>query len=827
MKEADLYIPLPDGKVKCTACARYCQLGEGQVGLCGIRQNIGGKLNLLSYGKLFTGHIDPIEKKPVTHYRPGTRIFSVATSGCNWLCRYCFGSGTYVVTDQGMKKVEDLFDHGVVMEDSTEGRTVSVPSGVRAVTHMGLLKKIEAVFKHRYQGEMLSIVPYYLPRIKCTPNHKVLATRDPKTKPAMVRADELTKGYYLAIPKLRAEASLTESIDVMDTILSCEANQSARAPPSSPTPRNQRDLRVAIASEELSGLTVNEIDQKHNLPKSSEALLVRGLDLQGTRGFIEDYSIYSSPDSLELVKLNGGKHSGIPRYLRLDSDFAWLLGIYCAEGSTSSMRNRPGATILTFSFGSQKSNLLERTSRLLEKLFRERAKRVREGSVMRLRVGNSILAKTFKGMAGGDCYTKRVPVQVLFASNPSVVRAFVSGYLAGGGYYTKRPTSLDHGVIGASSISRELSLGVAYCFLRLESMPRVYTSVSSGNVSLMGRTVNRSSDLLIHLLARNCTFDDELINWQELPNMAKSTDDYLLIPLRKVEKSTYDGFVYNLQVEDDHTYTASFFAVSNCQNFDISQRRKVEGMDIEPAEVPRLAAAQSCQGIAYTYNEPTIFVEYARDIGIEARKRGLFNIFVSNGFATPDTVGTMDKFLDCITVDFKGSGEASFVRKYIGIPSADPILATLSEIKRRTKIHVEITDLIVPQVGDDLNQAAKLSRWIYDNLGPDTPIHFLRFHPDYKMMEFPITPVETLEAHHSVAKKAGLKYVYLGNVPGHPLENTFCAECGKVVIRRYGYEITGWYLDREKRCNFCGAKVPIEGDLASTVSEERFLPAYF
>jgi pyruvate formate lyase activating enzyme len=264
-----------------------------------------------------------------------------------------------------------------------------------------------------------------------------------------------------------------------------------------------------------------------------------------------------------------------------------------------------------------------------------------------------------------------------------------------------------------------------------------------------------------------------------------------------------------------------------CQNYDISQRRKIEGFDILPQDVPRLALSQGCQGIAYTYNEPTIFIEFARDIGLEAHKKGLFNIFVSNGYDTPDSVKMMSQFLDCITVDFKGSGETSFVRKYIGIPNAEPIFQTLKEIKTKTKIHVEITDLIVPEVGDNLDEAKKLSRWVYENLGPEMPIHFLRFHPDYKMMEFPNTPIKTLEAHHAVAKKEGLKYVYLGNVPGHPLEHTYCAGCGEVVVQRYGYNITGWKLDPSNRCEFCGEKIPIEGPLAATVSEERFLPAYF
>lgn len=264
-----------------------------------------------------------------------------------------------------------------------------------------------------------------------------------------------------------------------------------------------------------------------------------------------------------------------------------------------------------------------------------------------------------------------------------------------------------------------------------------------------------------------------------------------------------------------------------CQNYEISQRRKIEGFDLEPSDVPRLAANQGCQGIAYTYNEPTIFIEYARDIGIEAHKKGLFNVFVSNGFGTPETVRLMSQFLDCITVDFKGSGETGFVRKYIGVPSADPIFQTLLEIKQRTRIHVEITDLIVPGAGDDLVHARKLARWVNDNLGPNTPLHFLRFHPDYKMTEFPPTPTETLEKHHKIAKEEGLNYVYLGNVPGHPLENTHCHGCGKVVVERYGFDITGWNLDKSNRCKYCGEKIPIEGALSPTVAENRFHSAYF
>lgn len=259
-----------------------------------------------------------------------------------------------------------------------------------------------------------------------------------------------------------------------------------------------------------------------------------------------------------------------------------------------------------------------------------------------------------------------------------------------------------------------------------------------------------------------------------------------------------------------------------CQNYDISQRRKIEGADMTPEGVVDLAIRSNADGIAYTYNQPSIFIEFARDCGVLARKKGLFNIFVSNGYDTPETVKMMDEFLDCITVDFKGNGEPQFTRKFIGVPDPKPVFDTLREIRDKTKIHVEITDLVVPRVGDDLEYATRLCKFIYDEFGPDTPIHFLRFHPDYKMMEFESTPVETLERHYQVAKKEGLNYAYLGNVPGHPLEHTYCPECGKIVVKRYGFDIQGWYLDEYNGCKYCGKKIPITGRLAENYKRNRF-----
>ncbi|GBC73454.1 hypothetical protein HRbin04_00856 [archaeon HR04] len=259
-----------------------------------------------------------------------------------------------------------------------------------------------------------------------------------------------------------------------------------------------------------------------------------------------------------------------------------------------------------------------------------------------------------------------------------------------------------------------------------------------------------------------------------------------------------------------------------CQNYDISQRRKIEGIEMSPEQVVEQALYYGCEGIAYTYNQPTIFIEYARDVGVIARSKGIFNIFVSNGYDTPETVNMMKEFLDCITVDFKGSGETKFVRRYIGIPDAQPVFDTLREIRDRTSIHVEITDLIVPKVGDDLDAARRLARFVHDELGPDVPLHFLRFHPDYKMMDLPYTPVETLEKHYQIAREEGLRYVYIGNIPGHRYESTYCPECNNVVVGRFGYNITAWNLDEHNRCIFCNYPIPIIGRLSKNAYRKRF-----
>jgi len=257
-----------------------------------------------------------------------------------------------------------------------------------------------------------------------------------------------------------------------------------------------------------------------------------------------------------------------------------------------------------------------------------------------------------------------------------------------------------------------------------------------------------------------------------------------------------------------------------CQNAEISQEREVVGRPLPPDAAVRGAERYGCSGVTFTYNEPTIFAEYARDVIVAAHAAGLFANFVTNGYMTPEAVEYLGPHLDAVSVDFKGSGEAGFLRKYVAAKDATPIFDSAAGLAKHGT-HVEVTDLIVPKVGESVEATRMLARWVRETLGPSTPFHLLRFHPDYHMMEFPETPVATLERLHAVAKSEGLEYVYLGNVWGHPLEHTYCPKCGVVAVRRYGFTIQDWNLDAKNRCRACGHPIPIVGRLA-----EDYVPAF-
>lgn len=242
-----------------------------------------------------------------------------------------------------------------------------------------------------------------------------------------------------------------------------------------------------------------------------------------------------------------------------------------------------------------------------------------------------------------------------------------------------------------------------------------------------------------------------------------------------------------------------------CQNWQISQSSPEDFRSVwrSPSWIALSAAARRAPVIAFTYNEPTVFTEYLLDIAREAKKLDLRSVLVSCGFMNQTPLAEMCRELNAIKVDLKGY-DMSFYRDVCGA-ELKPVLRSIRQIAR-SRVHLEIVNLVVPTLNDSDRMLRALIDWILGEVGPDVPLHFSRFHPDYQILNLPPTPVATLERARETAMSRGMHYVYVGNVPGHPGNHTYCPSCRKVVIRRTAYFVQDIKV-KNGRCGYCGRKI--------------------
>ncbi len=251
------------------------------------------------------------------------------------------------------------------------------------------------------------------------------------------------------------------------------------------------------------------------------------------------------------------------------------------------------------------------------------------------------------------------------------------------------------------------------------------------------------------------------------------------------------------------------FHCQHCQNWEISCPPDNEpwrrSQDIPPQTAIDLARQHHCRGIAWTYNEPTIWFEYTFDSARLAKQNGLYTVYVTNGYITPEALDTIGPYLDAWRVDIKGFSDA-FYRDLARIAGWRGILEVAKRAKEKWQMHIEVITNIIPTMNDDDTQLEGIARWIKDELGELTPWHVTRFHPQHHLMHLPATPIATIEHAYDIGRKAGLKFIYAGNVPGHQSENTVCYACGKLVVQRLGYDAEILGLEGS-RCKFCGAEL--------------------
>ncbi|HET6419599.1 MAG TPA: AmmeMemoRadiSam system radical SAM enzyme [Geobacteraceae bacterium] len=245
------------------------------------------------------------------------------------------------------------------------------------------------------------------------------------------------------------------------------------------------------------------------------------------------------------------------------------------------------------------------------------------------------------------------------------------------------------------------------------------------------------------------------------------------------------------------------FRCLHCQNYGISQAPpggiRIAGDIVSPEEIVRKALAAGCSSISYTYTEPTIFYEYAYETAVLAVKAGLKNVFVTNGYITPEALARIRPYLHAANIDLKGFSE-KFYREVVHAMLGE-VLDSIVEYKR-LGIWIELTTLIIPNHNDSDEELRAIARFIAEKVGVDTPWHVTQFYPTYKLTDQPRTPVATLRRARQIGLDAGLRYVYEGNVPGEGGENTYCPNCSELLIQRYGYFIEGARMENGK-CPHC------------------------
>lgn len=789
MREAELYNKMPGKAVSCFLCQRRCYIKDGARGFCHARQNIGGTLEALNYGKCVSYCNDPIEKKPFYHFMPGSQAFSFAAAGCNFRCEHCFTKDNSFLVGDTIVFADEFFEK----VESNE-RKLCPKISLSTISHLGKKRAIIRASRHHYEGEVYSIKPRYAPSIECTAEHKIYVFEEGGVMKKS--ASDLKEGELLMVPKLKPGRNRSQSFNSAEILVNyvCKIRKGRKT---------NKKMLEGVMEMKREGATSRQIGTRFGLHPT----YIRKLLGQIRKNGITANIFYYDNEIIEedgRVRFKTEKGLGIPREIDVDEELAELLGYFCAEGSVYKLKRRPNSMQLVFSFGKHESHLAARTVKIINHIFGLDARIVNAATGIRVEIGKSSLAMVFMHLCGTGAKNKKVPACIA-SSKLSVIRAFLKAVVEGDGTVLKNNIAID-------TVSNRLAHGLYHLFLLCGYLPSYYIWKVPKKRKLLGRIVNQSTLYYVKITAGR--FRNDFLGLKNAKMRRKSEGSlkfkeiktHWLVPIFKIQKRRYSGYVYNMEVEGEHSYLASFVGVANCQNWEISQPVEIFGQEIPPQKLVELALAHNSKGIAYTYTEPTIFYEYAKDTAALARKRGLYNVFVTNGYQTPETISDA-AWLDAARIDLKAFSD-KFYKEVCGDAHLEPVLKSIKLLHAR--MHIELITLLIPTLNDGDDEIRALSKWVKE-LDADIPLHFTAYYPSNRM-RLPPTPMETLVRARKIAMEEGLKYVYTGNRPGDAGESTYCPKCGFCVVKRYGFEVLENNLSRSNACPKCGARLPIITD---------------
>lgn len=243
-----------------------------------------------------------------------------------------------------------------------------------------------------------------------------------------------------------------------------------------------------------------------------------------------------------------------------------------------------------------------------------------------------------------------------------------------------------------------------------------------------------------------------------------------------------------------------------CQNWDISKSKQIDKLSSEasPEKIAQEAIKNQCQSVAFTYNDPVIFHEYAIDVAQACNEKNIKSVAVTAGYISDSPREEFFKYIHAANIDLKSFDEKFYYRLTGG--HLQPVLETLLYLKNCTNVWFEITTLLIPGKNDSDTEIEAMTQWIFEHLGPDVPLHFSAFHPDWKMMDTPATPAHTLLRARDIALKNQINYVYTGNIHDKPSQSTYCSNCQKMLIGRDWYQLSDWFINDNLSCQYCGQK---------------------
>ncbi|MGE5463851.1 MAG: LAGLIDADG family homing endonuclease, partial [Syntrophothermus sp.] len=498
----ELYKKLDDNTIECYACGHRCKIREGKRGICQVRFNEGGELKV-PWGYVAALQSDPIEKKPFFHVNPGSNALTFGMLGCDFHCGYCFTGDTMVVTNRGPMAFEDVFALGEFRRTNPDG-DISFPSNLKAVASSGSFREVKGVFRHPYEGEMISIKPYYLPSISCTPDHRIYATDNVDAQPHPIHARELTHKHYLAVPRTYS-FSASQVIDASQLLGSHPITFQTPWKLSGEDMQSIMELSAESKSSREIGLMYGKSDS-----------YIRHLRSNIRRNRVQkDKTSYPYIEGGHL-RFPNERQPGIPLTTELNADAAELLGYYCAEGSIVCDKNRPNSFKINFSFSKKETELANRVIELLKSCFGIDARLVSRSTTLAVSASKSSLAVLLQTIAGQKSTVKRVP-EMLLGAHREVIKAFLDAFVQGDGH------RFENGKVSSTTVSRQLAYGVAWLALKCGYFPSIYEAKMPETSIIEGRIVRRAPHQYTVVWYEEGSVERKVIE----------TENFYLIPLRE------------------------------------------------------------------------------------------------------------------------------------------------------------------------------------------------------------------------------------------------------------------------------------------------------